>query len=301
MTDRPKKHQFQIDEAIVNRLERDEHASLEFAPEERFLVDMTSKLSSSLLTNSYGKKVTSGFVHLLKKNISTDPEQYEMYVNVHSATIPDKWFNVNPINQSITVTEYTEDGNTSKSFELPRGNYTHEVLCNDLSYGLSSLTSNTVITVTHSTVTHAFYITAVSTPEPLYPLTITFPPLGMGIVMGFEAGQYQLYNELSILSNKVTDLESQHNLYIRSNIFTDNVFDASTGAPSDIIAKLQIKESVKGLLHYENNSKFSGRVDNINIDYLVMRLTDHGGRLMDLNGYDWSVTLEFIRKKKFVA
>jgi hypothetical protein len=116
MTDRPNTHQFHSNESIINRIQRDEQSFLEYAPEERFLVDMTSQFSSSLLTNSYGKRLTSGFVHLLKQNISTDPERFEMFLNVHSATIPDKWFNVSPNNPSITVMEYTEDGHTTKSF-----------------------------------------------------------------------------------------------------------------------------------------------------------------------------------------
>jgi hypothetical protein len=207
MTDRPKKHTFNGD-TLLKRLRRDESTYQEYAPEERYLIDMNSQFASSFLRDSTGKKVTSGFVHLLQRVITTDPEKFELFINVHSATVPHSWFNVSPTNLTINLMEYpTILSPHASSFTLPRGNYTHAQLCEDLSVGLSNVAAST-ITVSHSTVTGVFYITAVSDPEPAYPVRITLPGDGLGTLLGFTPGEYLLYDSSRITSNTAIGFNS---------------------------------------------------------------------------------------------
>jgi hypothetical protein len=117
-------------------------------------------------------------------------------------------------------------------------------------------------------------------------------------VIGFTAGVHTLYMDIEYNAPQQAAIYPSHDVYIRTNLTNTNIYEARTGASSDILCKVPIIGDYHTLIRYATHGNFFAHIQNSQIDYIVVKLTDSEGNLMDLDAHDWSCTLEIIKVKK---
>ena len=89
---------------------------------------------------------------------------------------------------------------------------------------------------------------------------------------------------------------SIRSLYVRSNLTTQSVLDSAVGGGfSSILARIPIDVDSGGVITISPSDgsvhKLYVKVKDITI--IGLRLTDQRNRLVDLNGLDWDISLQF--------
>ena len=99
--------------------------------------------------------------------------------------------------------------------------------------------------------------------------------------------------------SSVDMMANNHNLFVRTNITSHSVQDSTTnGAFSSILAKIPVSNSLTGRGGMITLDPTDGAVHQLLlkvkvIDAIHIRLTDRKNRLIDLNGLDWNISLQF--------
>ena len=91
-------------------------------------------------------------------------------------------------------------------------------------------------------------------------------------------------------------MASVRSLYVRSNLTTSSVLDSAVGGGfSSILARIPIDVDSGGVITISPSDgsvhKLYIKVKDITI--IGLRLTDQRNRLIDLNGLDWDISLQF--------
>ena len=109
---------------------------------------------------------------------------------------------------------------------------------------------------------------------------------------GYWDGTDGAFNRFSVIDI----LSSIRSLYIRTNLTTSSVLDSSVGGGfSSILARVPIDVSSGGIITI---SPSDGAIHKLllkikEISVISVRLTDQKNRIIDLNGLDWDLSLQF--------
>ena len=124
----------------------------------------------------------------------------------------------------------------------------------------------------------------------------TYYALATGASAAFWTGEGNQGGVTKNLFSVVDVMASVRSLYVRSNLTTSSVLDSAVGGGfSSILARIPIDVDSGGVITISPSDgsvhKLYVKVKDITI--IGLRLTDQRNRLIDLNGLDWDISLQF--------
>ena len=226
-------------------------------------------------------------------NIEIDILKEDVYVAVRNAVLPYSWYVVNSTNNKLDM---TIDG-TLYSISIPLGNYNVNTLLTQLKSLIDALqilhSISGTFSITYLTKLNKFYFVH-TTQSFSFRSTSTCLEL-----LGFNDGQtyiasavpnQQLKHELT--STIGINLFVVRAVYVNSNNFILQNINSSTPSNAGILASISVTGNPNSIIHYENTTS-KHKIHHLNnINNLHIKLTDQDGDLLELNGINWSMTLE---------
>ena len=204
------------------------------------------------------------------------PSQYHIYISVQHAVIPFTFYNVNSSNN---VLKYVVGAGSTLTLTIPEGNYNINTLKTYLLTNLGNFSvtynsTNNKFTFTHNTSNFIFLATSTC-------LTL----------LGFLS-QDNTSSSLSLVSNRAVNLSPVRCICISTNLKTFNINKTAVNNQS-IICSIPITTPPYSIITYQNPNGFRVNTYTNIISNLAIQLKDQTGQLLDLNGANWSLSLQF--------
>ena len=211
-----------------------------------------------------------------------DPRYNAMIV--HKVSMPYTYYTINNTNNNI----YFQDGVSGiLTATITEGNYTANSLASAIGTALTASSSVPLTyTVTVSSVTNKFTIAATGSFS-LFPATQTANAIWRTI--GFN-GPNQISNTTFTAPNSY-NLQPTNMVYIESNLAPSTAY-TSAGERS-IILSFPINGNFGEIITYEPYSRNPIPLNNVG-SYLTFILLDDNFNVIDLNGVNWSIEVDFL-------
>jgi hypothetical protein len=203
----------------------------------------------------------------------------EIFVSIQSAQIPGTFYNVDDINNlfnySVGVTNY--------QILIPQANYN----VNSLLIYLQSIMTAQGFTIAFNTATNKYTFT--NTTSFIFKSSSTCFEL-----LGFTEGQQFSSVANTLTSNLVVNFFTIRNVLIEiSNLMTYNKTSNPAENNSSILVSIPITTSQNSVLSYSNIYGLYEKISSVsNFAALQVRLLDQDLDLLDLNGGNWSATIQ---------
>jgi hypothetical protein len=211
------------------------------------------------------------------------PSNYHIYASVQHAVIPFTFYNVNSTNNILQINTFNDSIplGVDRTFTIPIGNYNVNnlmaVLSNQLSFLSFAITYNSVNnTYTFSNSLYNFKFYSSSTCLSL---------------LGF-LNQENVSSNFTMTSNRAVNLAPIRCICISSNLKTNNINKTSVNN-SSILCSIPINTQPYSIITYMNQNNFKVNTFTNVISTLSIKLADQTGHLLDLNGANWTITLQF--------
>jgi hypothetical protein len=217
------------------------------------------------------------------------------YVNVKQAVIPFSFYNVNETNNLLNFSiETSHQSFNTYSISIPFGNYNINQLISYLNSQFLLLPANDKhFTITYSVQTNKLTLKHLHHNFQLLSSSTCFE------LLGFKENETQygslltgtIYNLTSVFG---INLFVVRQIYIASNNFILNNINASNPNDSNILASVSVTGNPNSIIHYENTTSRHLIHHLNNVTNLQIKLLDQDGDSLNLNGVNWSITLELI-------
>lgn len=232
-----------------------------------FQVHFNSKFATTYTNN----KANCDF-YLPVMDINT---QNQLYVSIIHAVIPYTFYNVNSSNNYFNYTL----GGTPYNFTIARGNYNVNTL-------KTYLTANLPFTVSYNGINNTFTFTHTT-----YDFVFLSSSSCLSL-LGFSTTSSS--TNKSLTSNQTINMATSQCVCICTNLETNNI-NMMSGMTNNrnVLISIPIDVAPNGLIIYKNTNNF--RVNSFRnvINNINIKLEDQDGGQIDLNGADWSMTLQF--------
>ena len=218
------------------------------------------------------------------------------YINVKQAVIPFSWYNVNETNNVLdiriaNVRPYT--------INIPFGNYNINQLISYLhSQFLLFLANDKDLIITYSNQTNKLLFTHHHHNFRLEYSSTCFELLGFGDNEDYFSTNISETNTHILDSVNGINLFVVRQIYIASDNFILNNINASNPNDTNILASVSVTGNPNSIIHYENTTTRHLIHHLNNVTNLNIKLLDQDSDLLNLNGVNWSITLELIITKK---
>lgn len=203
----------------------------------------------------------------------------EIYVSVQTAQIPGTYYNIDSINNLLI---YSLNGGANINLVIPPSNYNVTTLLTYLQTVMTGFTitfnsANNLYTFTHSSQSFAFKSNSTC-----------FELLGFN-----DNAQYNS-SGLSLTSTISVNFFTIRNILIEcSNLITVNKTSNINDTNASILTSIPVTVSQNSILSYSNVYGLSDKIVSVkNFASLQIRLLDQDLDLLDLNGGEWSITLQ---------
>jgi hypothetical protein len=203
----------------------------------------------------------------------------DIYVSVQTAQIPGTFYNIDDINNLLV---YNVNGGANINLVIPQSNYNVNTLKTYLQSVMTGFTitfnsQSNKYTFTHATNVFSFKSTSTAFEY-----------------LGFPDGQTYNSTGLSLTSSQVVNFFTIRNVLVEiSNLMTINKTSDPQNSNASILCSIPVNTSQGSILSYSNIFNLSDRVASINnFAVLHVRLLDQDLDLLDLNGGNWSITLQ---------
>ena len=266
------------------------------APQERFL-----HLSSEYATETIQGPAQCRF--RLSAPVSASNEQYCMAVGVHNATIPHTWYNVAGYRFSMYFSNVA--GNIV-SGSIPVKNYTATSLASALQTAINALltaaTQPATFTVVYDGETNfmSFSYNVVALQSPWYFTSVSdncYLELGLrALSFGRTSAVISTLNNAGtafvLAAPAMVDLSRFHGVYINLLSSTSNAQASySELAMTPILARVPVRNPFGAVETYEPDNMTYLYIPGGALTDVHIALTGDDGRVLDLNGVDWTMTL----------
>jgi hypothetical protein len=203
----------------------------------------------------------------------------EIFVSIQSAQIPGTFYNIDDINNRF---DYTV-GVTDYQIFIPQANYNVNSL---LTYLLTIMTAQG-FTITFNVATNKYTFTNTSS-------FIFKASSNCFELLGFTEGQEFISVANIVTSNLVVNFFTIRNVLIEiSNLMTYNKTSNPAENNSSILVSIPITTSQNSVLSYSNIYGLYEKISSVaNFASLQVRLLDQDLDLLDLNGGNWSLTIQ---------
>ena len=208
--------------------------------------------------------------------IEADSQCY-INISVQNVSIPHSFYNCNSTNN---ILRYNLDHpNHIETIVIPPGNYN----VNTLKTYLASVMPNFTITFNSTTNKYTFYhhnreFTILSSSTCL-------------TLLGFKTNISLTSTARTLTSTICCDFATTKCILISSSFPSSNISKA-INSDNNIIASFPVDVLPFGLLTYSNHNNYRFNTYANILSSITLRLTDQNGNLLDLNGCDWTITLQ---------
>ena len=217
------------------------------------------------------------------------------YVNVKQAVIPFSWYNVNETNNVLDI---LIENVRPYTINIPFGNYNINQLIAYLhSQFLLFLANDKHLTITYSTQTNKVLFTHTHHLFRLEYSSTCFELLGFNDNEDYYSTNISGHTHILESINSI-NLFVVRQIYIASDNFILNNINASNPNDSNILTSVSVTGNPNSIIHYENTTTRHLIHHLNNITNLNIKLLDQDNDLLNLNGVNWSITLELIITKK---
>ena len=203
----------------------------------------------------------------------------DIYVSVQTAQIPCTFYNIDSINNSLV---YSVGGGPLVYITIPPSNYNVNTL---LAYLQSVMTG---FTITYNTASNKYTFVHSSQNFIFRELSTCFE------LLGFNDNNSYSSTLLSLISTISVNFFTIRNILVEcSNLITVNKTSDINDSNQSILTSIPITVSQGSVLSYSNVYNLSDRITSIkNFASLQIRLLDQDLDLLNLNGCEWSITLQ---------
>ncbi len=211
------------------------------------------------------------------------PSGYRLIIGLTNMTMPNSMFNVTSINKTIVI--------SGVSYNIDEGNYSAESLATAVSTAISSV-GTCAFDDTNNNNKYIFTFTAGA--KTIDAETTLTRQLGL-------TGQLPLESAVtSYNAQGVCDLGGTTNIYIRLRNLTMNNID-SRGQTNNIIASIVNNTNYGGYIFFVPPEVLYYQITEQNISHLDIELTDQEGKLLEMNGANFNLTLTIHYVKQRVS
>jgi len=239
---------------------------------ETFQIHLTSASADKIIDNNNAN------VEFYMPTIEI-PTQYHIYVSVVHAVIPFTFYNINSTNNLLV---YTVGTSGTFNLSITPGNYTVNSF---KSFLLSNMPG---FTITYDSITNTFTFSRSDANTFRFLNTSTCGSLiGMNISLTSNSEQYT-----TITSNRCVNLAPIRCICIGTNLKTFNINKTSVNNQS-VICSIPINTQPYSIITYQNPNNFRVNTYTNLISSIAIKLMDQNGQQLDLNGANWSITLQF--------
>ena len=256
------------------------------------------------INNQYS---TSHFKYFFKQPIINNIGN-SFLLSLHSSIIPYSFYNIRTnINDIVTVTVYdpaTGGQINVKVLTITPGSYTVGSLITELETQFLTLVADGIltqgITIGFNRQTQKLtFITKAVADNNKIDLDFALTEKGANIPMGFrdreQTVKFTNVISTSAVSSNVCDVNgSVHSVFIRTSLTSTGQLDSSSGGFTTILGRIPIEKNFGSVLFFNpTNATHSIKVYDNYIQSISIKLTDDNGRLLDLNGLNFTLSLEF--------
>ena len=247
---------------------------------------------NSVDADTYLSGTTSYFMMFLREHIKCFGNQ-RLLVSLHSATIPYSFYNIRDgINDTIP---YKVDGGstTITTLKIDAGNYTINSLKLELEAKINTILTGG-ISISYERKTQKFKYNCVNEEARTFTLHFQDSDSSCHIEMGFNNNDNFTFTNTPTICNNVVDVNgSIHGLFIRTNLSSTGSIDSKTKGLSTILGRIPIESNFGSVLFFNpNNSSHKILIHNTEIHTLTIKLTDEFGRIVDLNGLNYTIAIQ---------
>jgi hypothetical protein len=203
------------------------------------------------------------------------PSQYHIHLNVVHASIPFTFYNVNSSNNVLNYTV----GGIDYSLIIPQGNYTTTTMKTYLNTNLQN------ISVSYDSTTNKYKF--VNSQNNDFSFNSTSSSLGL---LGFS-GQ-TTSTSYSLISTQTINLNPIRCICVCTNLKTSNI-NINSKNKSNIVCSIPIITQPNSIINYLNPNNFKINTYANVISSIKIQLMDQDGTLLNLNGANWTMTLQF--------
>jgi hypothetical protein len=181
-----------------------------------------------------------------------------------------------------------------QTINVPFGNYNAIQLMNTINALFVENTINVSLTFNSSNGKYSFQSSAAFT---IFSGSI-YKVIGLDINSNYN-GLFNATTELYEMTFPyLVNTSGTKNIYIESNFITDNLQTLSN--KNGILKSIPVNVPPYGIIMYNNNENLETIIKNRDVPYLEISLLDEDGNLIDMNGLDWSISLEIKTTKQFL-
>jgi hypothetical protein len=235
---------------------------------ENFQLHLSSNFADKICSNNNAD--TEFYLPLIEI-----PSQYHLHINVVHASIPFTFYN---INSSNNVLNYSIEG-TNYSFIIAQGNYN---VVNLKDYLMSNLPG---FIITYSPITNKYTFT-----QDYYGFSFLNTSTCLNI-LGFSQ-QTITSNGTSLTSTQSVNLNPIRCVCICSDLPSSNI-SLNSKNKNNILCSIPITTQPNSIITYLNHNNFKINTYANVLSSIRIQLMDQDGNLLNLNGTNWSMTIQF--------
>jgi hypothetical protein len=235
---------------------------------ENFQLHLSSNFADKIYSNNNAD--TEFYLPLIEI-----PSQYHLHINVVHASIPFTFYN---INSSNNVLNYSIEG-TNYSFIIAQDNYN---VVNLKDYLMSNLPG---FIITYSPITNKYTFM-----QDYYGFSFLNTSTCLNI-LGFSQ-QTITSNGTSLTSTQSVNLNPIRCVCICSDLPSSNI-SLNSKNKNNILCSIPITTQPNSIITYLNHNNFKINTYANVLSSIRIQLMDQDGNLLNLNGTNWSMTIQF--------
>jgi len=238
-------------------------------------------MDTEILQIHLNSKYANRFNNNLTSDVEFDipiieaPLQHTIYLSVQHAVIPYTYYNIDNYNNTLI---YLLNG-TTYTITIDKGNYNPYQLISFLQSNINLMTvSYNILTNKFTFLNSTYDFSFLSTSTCLillgFPLSVTVNSVGK-----------------TLTSTNCINLQSHHCICIQSNLITGSL-NSSNSYENNIICSIPVSQAPYSMITYMNHNNLKYNLFNNVISTMRLRLVDQNNNLIDLNGCNWSITVQ---------
>ena len=239
------------------------------------ILNTTEKASQSIFLHSNDSVVNlsdAEKIFYLNEAIIA-PSGYRLIIGLTNMTMPNSMFNVTSINNTIVISGTT--------YTIAVGNYSADSLAEAITAEITAIGGTCVFDDTNNN--NNKYIFTFTSGKTIETGTTLTRQLGL-------TGQLPTDPVTSYSAQGICDLGGVTNIYVRLRNLTMNNID-SRGQTNNIIASIVNNSNFGGYIFFVPPEVLYYQITEQNISHLDIELTDQEGKLLEMNGANFNLTL----------
>lgn len=230
-------------------------------------------LNSRYATETVGGNIANSIYYLPVIEI---PDGHHIYLSLQNATIPYSFYSISSFDNTFV---FGLVGDTPTTYYVEPGNYNINQLVDVIKNAMGAS-----YTITYNSITSKILITHLTSNFIIYPATINHA-LGFSKTNVSQSVAKILYGRDCVNVNQIRAL----NIEVNFPTYNVNVAQAYN---QNILATIPVFVAPFSIITYQNPNNFKTNLYINKLDQIQIRILDNEGRLVDMNGINYQMTLQ---------